>query len=241
MNKVVTPPRANSTIEVSSPVEEKITVLNPIGYPAQSKQEGQRRRGPRVSTARPSIWPTATSTIPIELLNQVQAWFGDHMPNVKTSNDFAFRDLSARRSQDLGRIRGKGDAAILGVGHCSTCAPAVATHAITLETRYGVPTVGAAYREIDRVVQSVTRMAGLPDSQRAFVPGRSWARAPRSCVPMSTARTRSPAARSCRRSSPGSPRAERLSIDATTTALERPPPLRRAGYRGQASAAFPRE
>jgi len=31
MNKIVTPPRADSTIEVSSPVEEKITVFNPGG------------------------------------------------------------------------------------------------------------------------------------------------------------------------------------------------------------------
>ena len=57
-------------------------------------------------------------------------------------------------------IKANGDAAIVGVGHCSNCAPAVATHAITLETKYGVPTVALHTDKFDRVVQSVTKMAG---------------------------------------------------------------------------------
>jgi hypothetical protein len=67
-------------------------------------------------------------------------------------------------------IKRNADAAIVGVGHCSTCAPGVATHAITLETRYGVPTVALHTDKFDKVVQSVTRMAGLPGAARAFVP-----------------------------------------------------------------------
>ena len=67
-------------------------------------------------------------------------------------------------------IKAKGDAAILGVGHCSNCSPAVATHAITLETRYGVPTVALHTDKFDRVVASVTKMAGMPQAARAFVP-----------------------------------------------------------------------
>jgi len=58
----------------------------------------------------------------------------------------------------------------VGVGHCSNCSPAVATHAITLETKYGVPTVALHTDKFDRVVQSVTKMAGLPQAARAFVP-----------------------------------------------------------------------
>src|SRR5262249_57864992 len=67
-------------------------------------------------------------------------------------------------------IKRNGDAAIVGVGHCSTCAPGVATHAITLETRYGVPTVALHTDKFDKVVQSVTKMAGLPEAPRAVVP-----------------------------------------------------------------------
>ena len=36
----------------------------------------------------------------------------------------------------------------------------VATHAVTLETRYGVPTVALHTDKFDKVVQSVTAMAG---------------------------------------------------------------------------------
>jgi hypothetical protein len=46
----------------------------------------------------------------------------------------------------------------------------VATHAISLDTRYGVPTVALHTDKFDKVVQSVTKMAGLPQAARAFVP-----------------------------------------------------------------------
>ena len=67
-------------------------------------------------------------------------------------------------------IKENGDAAIVGVGHCSTCAPAVATHAITLDTKYGVPTVALHTDKFDKVVKSVTKMGGLPDAPSVFVP-----------------------------------------------------------------------
>ena len=106
----------------------------------------------------------------IELLKQVQAWFAEHMPAVKTR----IVSLSATYQHDDPKtweeIKTHGDAAIVGVGHCSNCSPAVATHAITLETKYGVPTVALHTDKFDRVVQSVTKMAGLPQAARAFVP-----------------------------------------------------------------------
>jgi hypothetical protein len=169
MNKIVTPPRADSTIEVSSPVEEKITVFNPVGYPPKvNKKAGAPR--PESLGGKTVYLVDCRFDDSVELLKQVQAWFGDHMPNVNTK----MISLSATYQHDDPKtweeIKAKGDAAILGVGHCSTCAPAVATHAITLETRYGVPTVALHTEKFDRVVQSVTKMAGLPDAQRAFVP-----------------------------------------------------------------------
>jgi hypothetical protein len=67
-------------------------------------------------------------------------------------------------------IKKNGDAAIVGVGHCSTCAPAVSTHAITLDTKYGVPAVALHTDKFDKVVKSVTKMAGLPGAPCVFVP-----------------------------------------------------------------------
>ncbi|MDB5684853.1 MAG: hypothetical protein JWM75_2551, partial [Sphingomonas bacterium] len=48
--------------------------------------------------------------------------------------------------------------------------PAVSTHAVTLETKYGIPTVAIHTSKFDRVVRSVTRIAGLPDAPTVFVP-----------------------------------------------------------------------
>ena len=167
MNKVVSFPHADSTVEI--PVEEKITVLNPVGFPPKISKK----------TPAPRLESLDGKTIylvdcrfddSIDLLRQVQNWFAERMPSVKTK----IISLSATYQNDDPKtweeIKANGDAAIIGVGHCSTCAPGVATHAITLETKYGVPTVALHTDKFDRVVASVTRMAGLPEAPRAFVP-----------------------------------------------------------------------
>ena len=147
----------------------KLTVLNPMGFPPKPVK--------KKAAARPSSLDGKTVYLvdcrfddSIELLKQVQAWFGDHMPNVKTK----VVSLAATYQKDdpklWDEIKTNGHAAIVGVGHCSNCSPAVATHAITLETKYGVPTVAIHTDKFDRVVQSVTKMAGLPEAARAFVP-----------------------------------------------------------------------
>jgi hypothetical protein len=166
---IVTTPHDLTRLDVVDRSAEKITVLSPIGYP------------PRITrkTAAPRLESLDGKTIylvdcrfddSIELLKQVQAWFAQHMPGVTTriislSSTYQHDDPKA-----WAEIKANGDAAIVGVGHCSNCSPAVATHAITLETKYGVPTVALHTDKFDRVVQSVTRMAGLPQAPRAFVP-----------------------------------------------------------------------
>jgi hypothetical protein len=169
MNKVVTAPRALSAVDTAQSVEDKITVLNPVGYPPKVTKK----------SAAPRLESLDGKTIylvdcrfddSVELLKEVQAWFAEHMPGVNTR----IISLSATYQHDdpttWEEIKRNADAAIVGVGHCSTCAPGVTTHAITLETRYGVPTVALHTDKFDKVVQSVTRMAGLPEAARAFVP-----------------------------------------------------------------------
>jgi hypothetical protein len=166
---IVTTPNDLTKLDVLDRSEEKITVLSPIGYPPKVTRK----------TAAPRLESIDGKTIylvdcrfddSIELLKQVQAWFAEHMPGVKTR----IISLSATYQHDDPKtweeIKAHGDAAIVGVGHCSNCSPAVATHAITLETKYGVPTVALHTDKFDRVVQSVTKMAGLPQAARAFVP-----------------------------------------------------------------------
>jgi hypothetical protein len=166
---IVTTPNDLTKPDALDRSAEKITVLSPIGYPPKITKK----------TAAPRLESLDGKTIylvdcrfddSIELLKQVQAWFAQHMPGVTTR----IVSLSATYQHDdpktWAEIKANGDAAIVGVGHCSNCSPAVATHAITLETKYGVPTVALHTDKFDRVVQSVTKMAGLPQAARAFVP-----------------------------------------------------------------------
>ena len=147
----------------------KITVMNPCGYPPKITA---KTAAPRLDSldGKTIYLVDARFDDSIELLKQVKAWFGDHMPSVKTK----LVSLSAYYGHDDPKtweeIKAHGDAAIIGVGHCSTCAPAVATHAITIDTKYGVPTVALHTEKFDRVVRSTVTVAGLPDAPRAFVP-----------------------------------------------------------------------
>lgn len=147
----------------------KITVLNPMGYPPEITRKSGAPR-PESLEGKTVYLVDARFDDSIELLKQVQAWFAEHMSGVKTK----LVSLSAYYGHDDPKtweeIKQNGDAAIIGVGHCSTCAPAVATHAITLDTKYGVPTVALHTEKFDKVVKSVRKMGGLADAPTVFVP-----------------------------------------------------------------------
>jgi hypothetical protein len=165
---IVTTPKDPTRIELdASP--EKVVVLSPVGYPPKVKAKAL---APRLESldGKTIYLVDCRFDDSIELLKQVAAWFARHMAGVNTR----IISLSATYQKDDPKtweeIMRNGHAAILGVGHCSNCSPAVATHAITLETKYGVPTVALHTDKFDRVVESVTKMAGLPRAPRAFVP-----------------------------------------------------------------------
>src|SRR6478735_5111119 len=149
--------------------QTKVTTLNPVGYPPKVTKKS--------AAARPSTLDGKTIYLvdcrfddSIELLKQIQAWFTKHMPSVTTklvslSNYYGHDDPTL-----WNEIKEQGHGAILGVGHCSTCAPAVTTHAITVDTKYGIPAVALHTHIFDRVVTSTAKVQGLANAPRAFVP-----------------------------------------------------------------------
>jgi hypothetical protein len=149
--------------------DAKITVLNPMGYPPEITRKSAAPR-PESLNGKTVYLVDCRFDDSIELLKQVQAWFAEHMSGVSTK----IISLSAYYGHDdpatWEEIKKNGDAAIVGVGHCSTCAPAVATHAITIETKYGVPAVAIHTDKFDKVVKSVRKMGGLADAPTVFVP-----------------------------------------------------------------------
>ena len=149
--------------------EPVMAVLTPVGTPPKITR---KHAAPRLESLDGKVIYLVDCRFDdsIELLKQVRAWFARHMPGVETR----IVSLSAYYGHDDPKtweeIKAKGHAAIIGVGHCSTCAPAVATHAITIDTKYGVPTVALHTDKFDKVVRSVARVQGLPEAPRAFVP-----------------------------------------------------------------------
>src|SRR5207249_2476258 len=103
-------------------------------------------------------------------LRQVRDWFAEHMPSVTTR----LVEMSSVYTKDDPKtwetIKANGDGAIIGVGHWSTCAPAVAVHAIAIDSKYGVPTVALHTHVFEKVVETVTRIHGMREARYAFVP-----------------------------------------------------------------------
>jgi hypothetical protein len=146
-----------------------IKALTPLGFPPQVTA---KQLAPRVESLEGKVVYLVDSRFDdsVELLKQIAEWFGENMPSV-TTRLVSLKGNYRHDDPDLWEdIKKNGHAAILGVGHCSTCAPAVATHAITLETKYGVPTAAVHTEKFDRVVRSVTRIAGVPAAPAVFVP-----------------------------------------------------------------------
>jgi len=159
----------NVAVGAPSIVRKEIICYNPVGFPPKV---AKKRLAPRLEALDGKTIYLVDSRFDdsIELLKRVERWFADHMPAVDVKL-VSLAGYYGRDDQELwGQIKANGDAAIIGVGHCSTCSPAVATHAVTMETQFGIPTVALHTSMFDKVARSVTRMAGLPDAPTVYVP-----------------------------------------------------------------------
>jgi hypothetical protein len=96
--------------------DEKITALNPVGYPPKvaGKPLAPRLDGLDGKTVYLVDCRFDDSDI---LLQQIQDWFAEHMPSVKT----VYKPINSVYTQDdpatWQEIKENGDAAIIGVGH----------------------------------------------------------------------------------------------------------------------------
>jgi len=95
---------------------EPISVLNPVGYPPKvtGKPLAPRLDGLDGKTVYLVDCRFDDSDI---FLQQVQAWFGEHMPGVTT----VYKPISSVYTEDdpatWQEVKDRGDAAIIGVGH----------------------------------------------------------------------------------------------------------------------------
>lgn len=142
---------------------------NPVGYPPIVTKKSL---APRLPTLQEKTIFLIDSRFDdsTRLLEQIEIWLNENLPSVQT-HLVPMSGYYGRDDPELwARARAEADAVIFGVGHCSTCAPAVAKHAVTLESDYGLPTVSVHTDKFAAVVRSTVRMAGLDRAPRAFVP-----------------------------------------------------------------------
>ena len=97
-------------------MSDKVQVLNPVGYPPQITQLGMAER-PDTLEGKTVYLVDMRFDDSDRLLRQMQDWFAEHMPQVKT----VFVQKAGVYTEDdpdlFNEIREKGDAAILAVGH----------------------------------------------------------------------------------------------------------------------------
>ena len=92
------------------------TVLNPVGFPARVQGKAL---APRLDTLQGKTVFLVDCRFDDSglLLEQVQAWFAEHMPGVRT-RVVQKNNVYAQDDPELWtKIKAEGDAAIVGVGH----------------------------------------------------------------------------------------------------------------------------
>jgi len=97
-------------------MHDTITVLNPMGFPPKITKKPLAKRLAALDGKTVYLVDCRFDDSDV-FLRQVQAWFAEHMPSVRT----VFKPISSVYLKDdpatWTEIRDKGDAAIVGVGH----------------------------------------------------------------------------------------------------------------------------
>ncbi len=94
----------------------KITVHNPVGYPPKVAKKSAAPR-PGALDGKTVYLVDCRFDDSIELLKQVQVWFAEHMPSVKTKMVSLSNMYQKDDPETWKVIKADGAAAIVGVGH----------------------------------------------------------------------------------------------------------------------------
>ena len=102
-------------------------------------------------------------------LGEIQKVFAEQFPGVKT----VLRQKRGGYTEDdpelWAEIEANAGLLVMAIGHCSTCAPAVAVHCMNMEDR-GIPTAPLVTSAFSDLVKAVTYKAGMPNLRFTFTP-----------------------------------------------------------------------
>ncbi len=147
---------------------KRIRVLNPRGTPPAIRLRPMAARTPDLS-GRTIYFVDVRFMNGKAFLAEVQRVFEQRFPGVRTElrqkrGGYAEDDpaLWDEIERDAGLV-------VMAIGHCSTCAPAVAIHCMHLEDR-GIPTAPLVTNAFTDLVHAVAWKAGMPRLRFTFVP-----------------------------------------------------------------------
>ena len=150
------------------PRGKRIQVLNPRGTPPPIRLRPMAKR-PQDLRGRTVYLVDVRFMNGKSFLEEIQRVFAERMPDVKT----VLRQKRGGYTEDdpeLWReIADNAGLVVMAIGHCSTCAPAVAVHCMNLEDR-GIPTAPLVTTAFVDLVQAVGFKAGMPRLRFTFVP-----------------------------------------------------------------------
>ena len=151
-----------------APEGRRIRVLNPRGTPPAIQL---RRMAPRPA----SLEGKTVYFVDVRFMNgavfleEIRKLFAERYPGVKTE----LRQKRGGYTEDdpelWKEIREQGALVVMAIGHCSTCAPAVAVHCMNLEEQ-GIPTAPLVTSAFESLVKAVAYKAGTPNLRFTFVP-----------------------------------------------------------------------
>ncbi len=154
---------------------KKIKVLNPEGYPPKVTARGMAPSIENLDGKTVALIGTGMENCD-KFMVQLQASLAEHAPRVKTkllpwpdifNMHLIKSDDAARRFK---HVKGEADAAILGIGSCPGCTPAVVVNQLEMEGAYGLPTVGVHTAPFERLASSRNRVGGMARARQAILP-----------------------------------------------------------------------
>lgn len=102
-------------------------------------------------------------------LAEIQKEFAQRFPGVKTELRQKRGGYTEEDPALWDEIQANGALMVMAIGHCSTCAPAVAVHCMNMEQR-GIATAPLVTSAFSDLVRAVTWKAGMPALRFTFAP-----------------------------------------------------------------------
>jgi hypothetical protein len=104
-----------------------------------------------------------------DFLSEVQQAFKERFPLIRTELRQKRGGYTEEDPDLWAEIKANAGLMVMAIGHCSTCAPAVAVHCMTMEDQ-GIPTAPLVTQAFQELVGAIAYKAGMPKLRFNFVP-----------------------------------------------------------------------